>query len=97
MFYLYILILISCVLLSQKIILINEESLILLCFILTVSIIIQNFDIVKDFSIKEYILQENLKLKLSFTSLTKSLEVTKKLSTKSIMTSIQCIVKYKNY
>ena len=97
MFYSYILILITCILLSQKIILINEESLIMFCFILTVNIIIQNFNVIKDSSINEYILQENLKLKLSFTSLIKSLKITKSLKTKNIIISIQFIKNYKNY
>lgn len=93
----YAVTLISCILLSQNIILINEESLIMFCFILTVNIIIQNFNLIKNSSTNEYILQENLKLKLSFTSLIKSLKITKDLKIKNITESIQFIINYKNY
>ena len=97
MFHLYFFILISCVLLSQKIILINEESLILFCFILTINILIQNFNTIKNSTINEYILQENTKLKFSFLSLVKSLESTKHLKIKNISATIQFIIDYKNY
>lgn len=97
MFHTSILILICCILLSQKIILINEESLILLCFAITVSIVKQNFNSILDSSINDYIAQESLKLKQSFSLLIQTLENTKNLGTKNVTASTQYIINYKNY